>query len=190
MPGEVQSKGTEVILKWVKAVKGEAKYLQCLSILLPLPPGRQACFSCSANRGKLPISVRYLLVDESNGNTLGLTDWELVAEGHRVCFTLLLGQQSRTQKAVPCGTPRPGPHFCWSVFHTAHTSHKAESLIPLLPPSHGGFLSQLDKTALTLSCTMLDTIAFCKGVQHWKNRGAEERNHYSVSSNGYQPNQD
>lgn len=115
-PGEVWSKGTEVILKSLKAVKGEAKYLQCFSILLPLPPGRKAPLACSASRGKLPISIPYLhflaLVDESNRNTLELTDWELVADGHRVCFTLLLGQQSRTQDAAPCSTPGPDPHSC------------------------------------------------------------------------------
>jgi len=37
---------------------------------------------------------------------------------------------------------------------------------------------------------MLDTTAVCKGGQHWKNGDAEKSNHYSVSSDGYQPNPD
>lgn len=58
------------------------------------------------------------------------------------------------------------------------------------PCSHHimGF-SQQGKTALTQSCTMWDTTAFCNDSQHWKHRGAEKTNHYLVSSDGHQSNQ-
>lgn len=81
-------------------------------------------------------------------------------------------------------------YFFWFWGMRATGTHWSLQCKVQFPYSHHIMeLSQLGKTALTQSCTMWDTTAFCKDSQHWKKRGAEKTNHYLVSSDGHQSNQ-
>lgn len=141
--GEAQSQGTKIILKWVKAVQGEAKYLQCLSLLLPLPPGRRLGYS--ANRGKLLIPIRYfpflIGVDKINRNTLNPIGWELVAKGQSPFDSIASQHRAKTETvhAVPQNRAYASAEVIKMIkhrcVHSAHTAHceKPHSRAPTKP---------------------------------------------------------
>lgn len=124
-------------------MQGEEKYLQCLSLLLPLPPGRR--LGCSANREKPLIPIRYfpflIGVDKINRNTLNPIGWELVAKGQSLFDSIASQHQEKpeTVHAVPPNRAHTSAevikmikHHC---IHSAHTAHceKLRSCAPTKP---------------------------------------------------------